>query len=328
MNAIVNTGPDRLEWLDVPTPEPGPGQVRIRTVACGVCATDLAMVHGWQRTAFPAIPGHEWAGVVEAVGPGVEAALVGQPCVAENVLDDGGEVGFEHPGGYASRLITQADRLQVLPAGFPLDLATLIEPLAVCVRGLRRLHLEHRDRALVFGDGPVGLLLVMLLLADGVRAVTLVGGREHRLAVGASLGGVRTLRHDRLGADLVAGVAAGAGRDYPTVIEASGAPVAAAAAVALAAPSGKVLFIGDYAEACAGFRWNTLLHRELELIGSNASAGAWPEAALIAREGRIPLARLVTHRFPARQFGEAIGQVRSGVGVKTVLLWDEAMARP
>ena len=95
MNAIVNTAPGRLEWRVCPMPEPGPGQVRIRTLACGVCATDLAMIAGWKRTGFPAIPGHEWYGVVDQLGVGVDAALLGRRCVADNVQPDGGEVGFE-----------------------------------------------------------------------------------------------------------------------------------------------------------------------------------------------------------------------------------------
>ena len=100
MKAIVNTAPGRVEWQDCPMPEPGPGQVRIRTAACGVCATDLAMIAGWQRTGFPAIPGHEWSGMVDAVGPGVDCALLGKPCVAENVL-----VGRRRGGLRASRRI-------------------------------------------------------------------------------------------------------------------------------------------------------------------------------------------------------------------------------
>ena len=100
MKAIVNTGPGALELRELPDAAAGPGQVRIRTAACGICATDLEMIAGWERTGFPAIPGHEWSGMVDAVGAGRRRRLVGRPCVAENVLADGGEVGFEHPGGY------------------------------------------------------------------------------------------------------------------------------------------------------------------------------------------------------------------------------------
>ena len=71
MKAIVNTAPGRLEWKDLRLPKPRPGEVRVRTGACGICATDLAMIAGWKRTGFPSIPGHEWSGTVEAVGRGV-----------------------------------------------------------------------------------------------------------------------------------------------------------------------------------------------------------------------------------------------------------------
>jgi hypothetical protein len=155
MKAIVNTAAGRVQWQDWPLPEPGPGQVRIRTAACGVCATDLHMIAGWQRTSFPAIPGHEWSGTVDAVGSEADRALLGRCCVAENVLADGGEVGFEHAGGYGQYFLTEAKNVYPLPDEFPPAVAALIEPLAVCVRALRRLRLEDRGWALVLGDGPI-----------------------------------------------------------------------------------------------------------------------------------------------------------------------------
>src|SRR5258708_34262552 len=163
MKAIVNTAPDQLELLDYPVPEPAPGQVRIRTAACGICATDLELIKGWERTGFPTVPGHEWAGVVDAVGPGVEPGLVGQHCVAENVWADGSEVGFEHPGGYGQFFLTVAANLHVLPADFPLASAALIEPLAVVTRAVKKMRLGDRQTALISGDDPIVLLTLTLL---------------------------------------------------------------------------------------------------------------------------------------------------------------------
>jgi threonine dehydrogenase-like Zn-dependent dehydrogenase len=325
MKAIVNTAPGCLEWLDWPTPQPGPGQVRVRTAACGICATDLCMIAGWGRTGFPAIPGHEWSGVVDAVGPGGDEELLGTPCVAENVLADGGEVGFEHPGGYAEFLLTEARNIHPLPEGFPLAIGAMIEPLAVCVRAVRRLGLTDRRSALVLGDGPIGLLMLPLLRAEGVEKIALVGGRPARLAAARELGADATLNYHDAGEDLVKAVAGKCGGHFPNVIEASGSPAGAEAALELAAPGGKVLLIGDYGEGRAGFRWNWMLHRELELISSNASAGAWGEAVRLAVGGSVPLERMVSRRLPAASFAEGIDLTRNARDVvKIVMEWPRA----
>jgi alcohol dehydrogenase len=326
MRAIVNTAPGRLEMRELPLPEPGPGQVRVRTLACGICATDLRMIAGWDRTGFPSVPGHEWSGEVDAVGPGVGARLIGARCVAENVLADGGEVGFEHPGGYGEHLITEAAKVRRLPDGLSPAAAALIEPLAVCVRGLRRLRPAKNCTALVFGDGPIGLLLLLLLRRAGARRLVLVGGRARRLALARSLGADAVVDYHAAGGSLAEAVAeAAAGQPLSAVAEASGSTAVIAAALAIAAPASRVLIMGDYGLGRADFAWEDLLHREFELIGSNASAGAWPEAVRLAGSGEVPLERLVTHRLGAERFAEAMELARSrdSGAIKVVLEWRE-----
>ena len=323
MRAIVNTGPGELTWQDLPTPQPRPGEVRIRTGACAICATDLHMIAGWNRTGYPSIPGHEWAGTVDAVGAGVDPGLVGKRCVAENVLSDGGEVGFEHPGGYGEYLVTEARGIQVLPADYPLWVAALIEPLAVTVRAARRLRLlgqgaasEPGQRlveggALVLGDGPIGLLMVSLLRHAGVGQVVLSGGRAARLALGRKWGASETLSYHEMGEDLVSGIRRAWEQPFACVVEASGSAAAMRASLELVAPCGRILMIGDYGNARADFLWSRILLRQIELIGSNASAGAWGEAVRLAVTGQVLLADLATHRYPAERFGEAMALVRS-----------------
>jgi threonine dehydrogenase-like Zn-dependent dehydrogenase len=85
-----------------------------------------------------------------------------------------------------------------------------------------------------------------------------------------------------------------------------------------------VLVIGDYGDARADFPWNQILHRELSLIGSNTGAGGWAEAVRLATAGQIPLEPLVSRRFPARRFAEAVELARcSREAVKVVLIWSE-----
>jgi len=133
------------------------------------------MLAGSERARYPLVLGHEWSGVVDAVGPAWTAPR-GHALLAENVVAAGREVGFECPGAYAELFVTQARLLRPLPWTLSLKVAALVEPLAVCVRGIRRLRLENTASALVFGDGVIGLLALILLVAEGVREVTLVGG--------------------------------------------------------------------------------------------------------------------------------------------------------
>ncbi len=324
MKAIVNTGPNRLEFLDVPKPHPAPGQVRVRTGAVGICATDLSMIAGWTRTDFPSIPGHEWAGTVEAVGAGVDPVLVGQRCTGENVLADGGEVGFEHPGGYGEYFLTETPNIYPLPADFPFYRAALMEPLAVCVRAIKKLKLGSIFSALVIGDGPIGLLVSMLLRRSGISDLFLVGGREQRLMLAKETGVRKTLNYHTISGSLVEGVLKAAGGAFPLVIEASGSAAAMQASLDLVKPCGQILVLGDYADAQADFEWNHLLHREIEIIGSNASAGAWPEAVRLAVEGALPLDRLVTQRLPVERFIDGFELMRSRRGevIKVVLEWE------
>ena len=322
MKAIVLTQTGRLQMQEVPKPEPRAGQVRIRVAACGICATDLEMVAGDDRVTPPAILGHEWAGYVDAATSPGDVGLVGKPCVAENVLPSGGEVGFEHPGGYGEFLVTEAANVHVLPDDLPMPVAALVEPLAVCVRAMRRLEPSPERPALIFGDGPIGLLILALLKRAGAETVLLVGGRPGRLRVALALGADEIINYHAT-SDLAGAIRGGAERTFAGVIEASGSPVAMEAALDVAAADARVLVLSDYGRETASFPWNRILHKELRLIGSNASAGAWPEAVEMAGDPEFPLARLVSARLPAERFEEAIDLVRRRRDdvVKVVLEW-------
>lgn len=324
MKAIVNTRVGQVDWLEWPKPEPGPGQVRIRTAACGICASDIEIIAGSmkERVKLPAILGHEWSGTVEAVGPGVDAGLVGSPCVGENVLARGGEIGFEHPGGYGEFFITEARNIRGLPEAFHLTAAVLIEPLAVCVRGVTRLGAKERRAALVIGDGAIGLLSVALLKYAGIGDIVCVGGRPARLELAKALGASRVLNYHEARSGLAEMLRREQPEGFPNVIEASGSASGMAAGFECAAKCGKVVIIGDYGSSRADFPWNAILHRELEIIGSDASAGAWERAVQLAVSGQIPLHMLISARFPACEFEKALGAVRnSRETAKVIMQW-------
>jgi threonine dehydrogenase-like Zn-dependent dehydrogenase len=345
MKAAVVTSPGTLELREVSAPEPGSGQVRVRSAYCGICATDLAMMAGNERTRYPLILGHEWSGVVDAVGPDVDSSLVGTRCVAENAWAPGSEVGFEHPGAYGELFVTQARLLQPLPASLTLRRAALIEPLAVCVRAMRRLRVSDASSALVFGDGVIGLLLVVLLAREGVREITVAGGRARRLAKARELGAHRVLNYHDAGAgtatDLAAalrraaapaGATGGSGSErsptspawgFANVLEASGSSSAVEAAFVLGAMEAHILLVGDYAHATAAVPWQRFLHSEYEVMTSNASAGAWPEAVRLAGELGSTLDPLVTHTVavPEVHRGMELMRGRDSGAIRVLIDW-------
>ena len=318
MKAIVNTAPGHVAWCDLPEPQPAQGQVRIRTAACGICATDLEMIGGWDRTGYPSTPGHEWSGYVDAVGAGGDESLLDRPVVAENVLSDGGEVGFEHPGAYGQYLLTEAANVHVLPVGYPMPQATLIEPLAVSVRAMRRLDPRGGADALVIGDGPMGLFMVALLRRAGAGRVVCMGGRPSRLDMATVLGADRVLNYHEL-----EDVPRALGGTFGAVVEASGAAGGIDTAMHACGDDATLLVVGDYGSQCASFAWNTILHRELRIVGSNASAGGWGEAVRIAAAGELPLAEMVSRVLPAAEYADALAAVRTDrTVVKVVLDWE------
>ena len=324
MKAIINTAPGILEMRSLPLPEPKAGEVRIKTRACGICATDLEMIDGCARSAFPQILGHEWTGIVDKVGNDVDNVCKGRFCVGENVLSDGGEVGFEHPGGYAEYFITSFDKLQFLPKDFSMEKASLLEPLAVSIRALNRLRITNKDSAVVFGDGPIGLMILMLLKRDGVRRTGVIGGRKERLELARKLGASFCVNYHEAGNDLTTMIKNTAEiAEYPNLIEASGSENAMASLFALTSPFSRILVIGDYGEQFSHFKWLEVVHKELEIIGSNASAGAWEEAVELAVSENLPLEELITHSFPVEDFKNAVNAARKREfqAIKVLLKW-------
>ena len=150
-----------------------------------------------------------------------------------------------------------------------------------------------------------------------------MGGRPHRLELARECGATQTLDYHQCRGDLAAAVKASCPEPFPNVLEASGSAPAAQASLELVAREGKVLILGDYGAGSAAFRWNHLLHREIELMGSNASAGAWPEAVRLLTAGELPLQRLITHPLPAAQFAAGLELVRGRAQkvIKVILQW-------
>jgi threonine dehydrogenase-like Zn-dependent dehydrogenase len=177
---------------DLPEPTPGTGQVRLRTVRCGICGSDLHARHGaddwadmtarigYDRTARshePVVFGHEFSGAVAEYGPGCRRAVPeGAPVVALPMLRgahgvDGTGLSTFAPGAYAEQVLVEESLMFAVPNGLDPAVAALTEPLAVALHAVRRGEVGRRQVAVVVGCGPIGLGVILMLKAQGVRTV-------------------------------------------------------------------------------------------------------------------------------------------------------------
>jgi threonine dehydrogenase-like Zn-dependent dehydrogenase len=202
-----------FDLVERPEPDPGPGQVRIEVTRCGICGSDLHARHGIDQWADLAVKvgydrfghsdqalvfGHEFSGRVAEYGPGCrEDVASGAAVVALPLLRNEGGVdttGFSQhaPGAYAEQLLVQESMMMPVPNGLDPAVAALTEPMAVALHAVRRGEVGRRDVAIVIGCGPVGLGVILMLKATGVRTVIASDYSSGRRALA-----------ERCGADLV-----------------------------------------------------------------------------------------------------------------------------
>ncbi|MDA0161552.1 alcohol dehydrogenase catalytic domain-containing protein [Solirubrobacter ginsenosidimutans] len=264
MRAAVLHGPGDLRIEDVAEPVAGPGEIVLAIGAATSCATDVKSVkRGHPSIAgYPARLGHEFAGTVESVGEGVTTVAAGDvvfcansaPCGVCHQCVRGRESLCEDLlyllGGFAEKLLIPervvAKNLHRLPAGVPLALAPLAEPLACAVHALDAVDLRAGDPVAILGGGSLGLMLAALVASAGGAPIVLDPHPE-RLAQATRFGAAETILATRASADAqrVRGLTAGRGAEL--VVEAVGRPESWELAVAMAAPGGTVNLFGGCA---------------------------------------------------------------------------------
>ncbi|OYR07908.1 zinc-dependent alcohol dehydrogenase family protein [Brucella grignonensis] len=314
MKAIYFTGHGVAELARLPDPELKPGHALIDVKASGLCHTDIDVLHGrYGSSAFPLVPGHEYVGVVLAVAEDVTNVKPGDrvaidpniPCGhcracqkgLTNLCVDLKAYGVTHNGGFADQSLVNAQHLHLI-GDLPFDVAALAEPLACVLNGLGAAELktgpQGAETALIFGAGPIGLLLALSLKAQGVAKVAVADINEHRLAFTESLG--------------LEPLASGSGaletrkKSFDFVADATGIAKVAEGMASFTADGGTVLVFGvcapDARISVAPFE---IFRRQIRIAGSHSLNRNIPQALEILQKDKGHMARLVSHRLPIEE---------------------------
>jgi L-iditol 2-dehydrogenase len=304
---------------ELPDPAPGPGEVVCTIEACGVCGSDVT--DWYVERKLPAVLGHEPAGVVTAVGAGVDAVRSGErvalhhhvPCGECRRCRRGRETLCERfrtasldPGGFAEQVRVPAELVpELLPIG-ELDAAsaTFVEPLGCVLRSHERAGLRPGDSLLVVGAGTQGLLQIHAAHARGVEAVWVREPRPERLALAEAAGAEH---HGNEPVDVA-------------IVCTPNREAIAAASEALAPGGSLCLYAPPSPLHPLELDGERLYFRELRVTASYSAGPGDVRAALeLIASGRIDPAPLVSHRMGLDEVGRALELTRSGEALKAVV---------
>jgi (R,R)-butanediol dehydrogenase/meso-butanediol dehydrogenase/diacetyl reductase len=306
----VQVGDDRrLVVVDRPVAAPAPGEVEVRVVYCGICGSDLHFRDVPELFPSGTIPGHELSGAVSALGDGVEGwsvgdrvsvlpfaqcgecerCLAGEEQVCPHAVANGVGLGTGRAGGYAERVLVDARMLFALPDELDDVAAALAEPVAVGVHAVAKAGVGPDAPVAVVGAGPIGLVTALVLRARGFDRLVVISRNTARARTAEALG-LQTVALE----DAAMSVPAALGDAPAAVLECAGTAAAAALALTLVRPLGRVVLVGIALEGLS-IPATTIVFKEAELVGALIYRRAdFAEAIDLLAAGHVPSGVLIT----------------------------------
>ena len=330
MKAAYYEAVHEIDVREAPDPEPGPEDVLIRVHSCGICGTDQHIFDGDVGGPLPLIGGHELAGEVVSVGAEVpdDFPVGGRVAVEPNISCGScfyclrgqvnhclrwSAIGVTRDGGFADYVVAPATNVYRV-GEMDYEVAAFIEPLSCVVYGLKRLEIPLGANVLIYGAGPIGLLMLQLVRHGGASEIAVVDLKQDKLDLAGTLGATIT-------------VAAGPSADpalreasplgFDVVIDCTGVPSVVEHTFTHVRNNGKLLFFGvNPPDARISISPYEVYRRDLQIFGSFALRFTFQDALALLESGAVDVKPLLSERLPIDRFAEALGLAGSGEALK------------
>jgi 2-desacetyl-2-hydroxyethyl bacteriochlorophyllide A dehydrogenase len=311
-------------------PEPGPGDVLIRVRACGICGTDQHIYDGDFGGPFPLIGGHEIVGDVVGVGREVvgDVRVDQRVAVSPNIACGScfycrrgqvnhclrwSAIGVTRDGGFADYVV--APEANVYPVGdLDYEVAAFVEPISCVVYGLKRLRIPVGASALIYGAGPIGLLMLQLVAKGGASSATVVDLKQDKLDLAHRLGANAGVLADAAADDALREISP---HGFDVVVDCTGVPAVVEHMFTHVRNEGKLLFFGvNPTDARVAISPYDVYRKDLEIHGSFALRFTFHDALALLLGGAVDVAPLLSDRLPIERFSEALALAASGDALK------------
>jgi threonine dehydrogenase-like Zn-dependent dehydrogenase len=333
MKAVQIVGYEQAVYTDVPMPVPGPDELLARVKRVGVCHSDVEVfrqelgIYREGGASLPIIAGHEWAGEVVEAGAKVKGFEIGERITGEcgigcgqcdlcqqglhNICPDRVETGvFNRNGAYAEYVTVPAKHAHHL-YDLSFQQGALIEPCTVGLWIARRVNIRPGDRVVVVGSGTVGLMAAQTARFFGADLVVVAGRSPFKLSLAKELGAhVVVNLNDQPLANVVGSLTSGKG--FNVAIEATGVPEGATLALRAAAPRARVVITGVFEKEMQAIDLNTIMPKELTVVGSLGGPTVFDEAIALVRQGKLTALPINTHTLPLSAGPQALAMLAKG----------------
>lgn len=339
MKALVKTelGFGNLEIQNKDEPQVGSDQVKIEVKYAGICGSDIHTYEGHYKVAAPVTLGHEFAGVVVAVGDNVSDFNVGDRVTSEttfyvcgdceycqtgdyNLCNHRKGLGTQQDGGFTKYVIARKDSVHHLPENVDFQSAAMTEPLSCAHHVVAKTTVREGDVVLVSGPGPIGLLTAQIVKSKGATVVmTGLTNDKVRLDKAEEIGidyTINTQEEDVK--EIVNRLTGGYGADL--VFECSGAVPAVSMGLDLLRKKAQYGQIGIFSTAEIPVDFEKIIQKEIRVVGSRSqNPHDWEPSLALMNEGKVDAKALVTHQFDITQWDEAYQAIKSGDAIKVLL---------
>lgn len=346
MKAIFKAHPaPGIEIREVDPPTPGEGEVLLRVKAASICGSDVHIYH-WRKgfeymtPYLPVILGHEFAGEVAGIGPGVEGIQKGEAVTSEVARICGecfycktgkftmcerrntSRLGIERNGGMAEYVVVREKSIHKLPPGVSCEEASVTEPCCVALGAIRLANIFPGDSVAIIGPGPIGLMALQGAKASGAGKTMVVGKSvdRRRLQLAQKLGADRIVDLDqedplKIVREMTNGIGVG------TVLEISGAVQGVNLGLDMVRKGGEVILVGIYPEPVPLKVSNKVVREMKVLKGSFGTfSDMWDKALSMMASGQMKIQPLISHRVSIEKAVEGFEASHKKEAVKALII--------